>query len=550
MQAIYIDCYSSLLKIDSWNTSQYLPIEDLTGFSGETISFQVSLLANQAYTEDFYTCLEIDCPGCSVSTFRVESIPCTYPCNPTSTGAYLTREPALIPDALIPFHGEPVRISASRHLIFWVDIAIPENARNTTVSIRAFSRKNVLQSILQLPLNVIGVPLPAQSVRHSEWLHCDCLCQEYACEMFSETFWQILKSYLLEAVSNGIDTLLTPVITPSLDIEPGYRRLPCQLVTIQRNSQGFHYDFTRLERWVSLATECGIQYFEIAPFFTQWGAKFAAEIYEQTADGNRTLFGWDTPAFCDAYRNFLSDFLPALKEELTSLHVLSKTYFHISDEPTAENLENYRAARQMIAPYLEGCHLIDALSDHIFLEQNLVSIPVVSEDHLSDFLPDAKNREVWTYCCCAQDKLVPNFFLSMPSTRGRILGVLMYLEGIRGFLHWGYNFWNSQFSKNPIDPYRITDADGGFPSGDAFLVYPGADGTPVPSIRLKTMRDAFQDYRALSALEALAGREAVLRLVSDTLGDISFSKYPTDIETYLLFRSRLCCEIQQFSHKQ
>ena len=31
-------------------------------------------------------------------------------------------------------------------------------------------------------------------------------------------------------------------------------------------------------------------------------------------------------------------------------------------------------------------------------------------------------------------------------------GVLMYLHGIKGFLHWGFNFYNSQYSISHIDP--------------------------------------------------------------------------------------------------
>ena len=473
-----------------------------------------------------------------IKLFRVESVPCTYACNPASSGAYLTRKPALIPDALPAYHGEPVRIAAGRPVLFWVDV--PLSNSDAVVTFQAISRKNTIQGSLKLPIHVIPARLPAQAIRHSEWLHCDCLCNAHNCEMFSDRFWDILKNYLLTASSHCIDTLLTPVITPSLDIEPNCSRLSCQLVTIYRNHGRYNYDFSRLRKWVALAQSCGIRYFEIAPFFTQWGAAYAAQIYEETPLGTHALFGWDTPAYSPEYRDFLADFLPALVKELEALQILSETFFHISDEPTQKNLQNYQRAKEMVAPYLQGCKLIDALSDHVFLEQGLVSIPVVAEDQLTPFLADASHREVWTYCCCAQDRLVPNFFLSMPLTRTRILGPLLYRFELRGFLHWGYNFWNSQFSKAAIDPYRITDSDGGFPSGDAFLVYPGTDDRPVSSIRLKTLRDAWVDYQALCLLESLENREAVLSLIQNTLGDISFTEYPVKEEIYQSFYTALC----------
>jgi hypothetical protein len=59
----------------------------------------------------------------------------------------------------------------------------------------------------------------------------------------------------------------------------------------------------------------------------------------------------------------------------------------------------------------------------------------------------------------------------------------LYKFDIKGFLQWDYNFWSSQYSRCPISPYIVTDAGHDFPSGDAFLVYPGEEG-PVESFEL------------------------------------------------------------------
>src|SRR5690606_38890715 len=100
---------------------------------------------------------------------------------------------------------------------------------------------------------------------------------------------------------------------------------------------------------------------------------------------------------------------------------------------------------------------------------------------------------------------VSNRFFSLPSVRNRIIGVQLYKFGIQGFLHWGFNFWYSQYSVKAIDPFRVTDAGGAFPSGDAFVVYPGPEG-PLDSIRWEVFREALQDMRALELLEQLAGK--------------------------------------------
>lgn len=539
MQAVIQRFHSSLEKIDTVSAPQTPTLTALSGLWGETVSFQISCAFEPTYYDDYYTVLCVTCPECAVEIFTVEQAPCSFPCASEATGAYLVKTPALIPDILKPYQAEPVRLNSRIYRVFWVDLHIPQGARSTDVLVEFRDRKGKLQSQQKLHLDVVPMQLPKQKVRHTEWFYNDCLCQQYGCEMFSDKFFEIARAYISCAAKHSIDTLLTPVFTPSLDIEPSCRRMPGQLVTITRMEQGWHYDFALFRRWVLMAQECGIEYFEIAPFFTQWGAKCAAEIYEQTPQGLKTLFGWDTPAISKEYADFLSDFLPALIAQLEQLGIKEKTYFHISDEPSLEQLENYRAAREMIVPYLDGCPVIDALSSFEFYQQGLVSIPVVAEDFLEPFLKEKKSGEIWTYSCCCQDKLVPNFFLSMPSIRGRILGVLLYKENLNGFLRWGYNFWNSQFSKETIDPYRVTDAGFGFPSGDAFLVYPGENGTPVTSIRLKVLRDAFQDYRALQTLEQKLGREEVLKWITEELGDISFTQYPVDNAVYLHFCQEL-----------
>lgn len=539
MKAVISRFHSPLEKISSHRAKDMPVITSLDGLWGETVSFQISCEFSIEYYDDYYSKVSVECPGCDIAVFQVEDTPCTFPCGPESTGAYLTKIPALVPDILVPYQLEPVRLNNRLSRVFWVDVTIPKGNESTEILVKFCSRNDDLQHSASILLNIIPVCLPEQTIRHTEWFYGDCLCNQYGCEMFSDEFFSIAERYIRCAVAHGMDTLLTPVFTPSLDIEPFSRRLPGQLVHITSNDKGYSFDFSLLNRWVNMAKDCGIRFFEIAPFFTQWGAKFAAEIYLDTPSFSKTLFGWETPALSREYADFLKQFLPLLVKQLNLLGIKEHTYFHISDEPSLEHLENYKMARNMIVPYLDGCLVMDALSNYEFYGQDLVSIPVVAEDFLEPFLKEERKGELWTYSCCCQDRLVPNVFISMPSIRGRILGVLMYKENLNGFLRWGFNFWNSQFSKQAIDPYLVTDAELGFPSGDGFLVYPGKDGMPIPSLRLKNLRDAFQDHRALCALESRIGRQRVLSLVEEYLGNISFTQYPVEEQCFINFRQAI-----------
>ena len=116
----------------------------------------------------------------------------------------------------------------------------------------------------------------------------------------------------------------------------------------------------------------------------------------------------------------------------------------------------------------------------------------------------------------------------------------LYKYAIDGFLQWGYNFYNSEYSLFPVDPYACTDADGAFPSGDSFLVYPGPDGQPEESIRLMLMDEAMADLRAMDYLETLTDRQTVLDcLEEEHFGSLTFRSFPRSASYLANVRERV-----------
>jgi len=79
-----------------------------------------------------------------------------------------------------------------------------------------------------------------------------------------------------------------------------------------------------------------------------------------------------------------------------------------------------------------------------------------------------------------------------------------------------------------LNPFENTDAGYGFPSGDAFIVYPGENG-PIESIRMEVFYEALQDQRALQLLGDLIGKEAVIKFLETDLDQpLTFTNYPKD----------------------
>lgn len=245
------------------------------------------------------------------------------------------------------------------------------------------------------------------------------------------------------------------------------------------------------------------------------------------------------------YTTFLEAYLPRLTEKLRELGIAGITRFHISDEPEPQHLLSYKQARESVAPYLKDFVIMDAISSLAVCREGEIDCPVCSNDHMEPFL-EAGVTPLWSYYCTAQDYLVSNRFMAMPSARCRIYGAQVFKYGMEGILHWGYNFYNSQYSLKTLDPYRSTDADGAFPSGDSFLVYPGADGKPEESIRMMVLCHTMQDVRAMEQLADKKGREYVVDMLEEDLGEpITFKRYPKSDYWILQMRNRINRELDE-----
>ncbi|MDP4132547.1 MAG: DUF4091 domain-containing protein, partial [Bacillota bacterium] len=145
----------------------------------------------------------------------------------------------------------------------------------------------------------------------------------------------------------------------------------------------------------------------------------------------------------------------------------------------------------------------------------------------------------WIYYCCGHHYKVSNRYLSMPSYRNRIMGLQLYKYKLKGFLQWGYNFYYSELSNYEINPYLTTGAEGRFPSGDAFTVYPGKNG-PYLSIRALIFYEGLQDISALRLLEKKVGRKKALEIVVDAANmDITFEDYPRNSEFLPSLRDKI-----------
>ncbi len=479
---------------------------------------------------------------------RVDTVPVRMPMYKIDADDYyMSRKPGLYPDLMVPVtENDQLFAFKDEYMCLWIDIEVPEDAASGVYPVEIIllddKKEECAKTVFEA--EIINAVLPSQEIKVTQWFHADCLATYYGVETFSEKHWQIMSNFIETAVKNGINMILTPVLTPALDTAVGGERPTVQLVDVYLDGGRYSFGFDKLCRFVKMCEELGIKYFEIAHLFTQWGAEHAPKVMA-TVDGEyKKIFGWETDATGEEYKEFLSAFLPALKKVLVELDVFERSVFHLSDEPGGDKLENYLAVKKVVEDLLENCVIMDALSDFSFYQQGALNTPVVSIDHMEPYL-EAGVQDLWTYYCCCQHTKVSNRLVAMPQARNRIIGAQFFKFDIAGFLQWGYNFYYSQHSVAPIDPYHCTDGGYFVPAGDAFSVYPAADGTALETLHLLGFTQALYDLRAMKLLESLTDKETVMAILEDGISPITFKEYPHCDEYILETRERINQRIKE-----
>ena len=544
MSRLEIKIFDSLRRVFLDGENAYPEIKNGEALQDDFYNFQISLrLADAVEGERLRAIPTLKSPiADKITMLRVGNVPAEMPGYPQNDGFFERIEPGLFPDPLFPLDKNGVYGREGLSYSLWIRVSTKGLAAGDYgISVSFANDKKEDLGETYFSLKVLPVKKPKQKLIYTQWFHSDCLSTYYKVPAFSEKHWEIIENFIATAAENGVNMLLTPLFTLPLDTFVGGERPTTQLVDVKKDGNAYTFGFEKLRRWIKTAKKHGIKYFEFSHFFTQWGAKATPKIVAEVNGKEKRIFGWDTPAAGKKYDRFLAAFIPELEKVIEEEKIGSRVFFHVSDEPTDEHLEPYTAARNLLKKHLSPKYpVIDALSDHEFYKRGLVDNPIPGTDRCEAFMEDKTIKDRWAYYCCTQNKLVSNRFFSMSSARNRIIGMQIYKYGLKGFLHWGYNFWYTQYSLSDIDPFMTTDAGGVFPSGDSFSVYPGKDGKAIPALRLYVFSEALSDLAALQALEKKIGREATLTLLEKGLEKpLTFKEYPRDAEWLLSKREEI-----------
>ena len=542
---------SSLEKVFMENDRDFADFDSMSALGGEEISYQIVFRLSDRTPSPTKISVSVKCDEIEPEVFRVVNVPVGLAAYPDcSDDGYISKQPGLYPDLLLPLENGAIYASAGVTYALWVSVRLPKNAGygKITVSSKLSEQFSGECADLSFEIDSVGVPLPENDLPVTLWFHNDCIASAHKTSVFSERHWQLTELYMKAASDIGMNMILTPIFTPPLDTTVGGERPTAQLVDVIKKGKEYDFGFEKFDRYIQTALRCGMKYFEISHLFTQWGAEHAPKIIAVEDGEQKRIFGWETDLRDGEYGAFLDAFLLSFTAHIKELGIAENCFFHISDEPNGEMLDNYKYAKSLVSRRLEGFKIIDALSNFEYYSEGAVELPVVATDRIEPFL-DAK-ADIFCYYCCAQGAGgVANRFIAMPSARNRILAYQMYKYNVKGFLQWGFNFYYSRLSQAEINPFVTTDADGAFPSGDAFIVYPSESGEPYPSIRAKVFKEMLEDFSAMKLLDAVAGESVSVGIAEKYLGDIEFFNSTPSEEAIIAARRAINSAISELAER-
>jgi hypothetical protein len=208
-----------------------------------------------------------------------------------------------------------------------------------------------------------------------------------------------------------------------------------------------------------------------------------------------------------------ADTLPRLRKayaKAKELGLLKHAYIYGCDEAPKNLFPLVEQAAAVLKAEFPGVSIMTTTYDQSYG----MASPIKSIDAFCPLTPSfdpakaakarAAGKQVWWYICCGPHHPHANMFVEYPAIEGRLLmGAMTARQRPDGFLYYQISIWNSQ---RPIRSGPFTDWNPRSWTtyhGDGSWTCVGADGTPVPTIRLENFRDGLEDYAYVVLLEKI-----------------------------------------------
>jgi len=436
--------------------------------------------------------------------------------------------PGWYPDPLVDL---PLTLDAGRTRAMRVSIHVPK-AAPAGLYRSAVVVRHPGGEVARVPfrLRVAAAEVPAErTLRVTNWFRVDDRHskQFWGAPQFSDAWWSLLANVARVMADYRQNVVLTPTLD-LVELRPGEELL---------------FGFDRFDRWVETFQKAGaIGFIEGEHLMGRAGGYDEPLVVPVLRREGEKVRRAELPLDDPQVGRFLDAFLPALDRHLEEKGWKPIYLQHVLDEPHGDEPAAYARIAALAKRHLPGVPTIDAIDakdvPEALGDASDIWVPQLGRFDDQVGLLAARQRaghEVWFYTCLFPRGRYMNRLMDFPLLKTQLLHWLGYRYALTGFLHWGWNFWGPEPTKDTQPVINMNETL--LPSGDAFIVYPDkARLSVLPSIRLEAMRAGIEDGEMLVAL-ARRDRAAADALAREAVA--SFTDYVRDPAAFRRIEARL-----------
>jgi hypothetical protein len=287
----------------------------------------------------------------------------------------------------------------------------------------------------------------------------------------------------------------------------------------------YEFDFSNIERVIRMALEAGFEVLELGHLAVRnYNVDDEKYWLFYRPNGRKTYV--DSP---EGYR-FLASFLQCWVKFLKENGWYDISVQHVGDEPGEKMSNDFRIICGIVRKFMPGMKLFDAVCHPSLAGSVDIWVPKNNDyQHEREKFEDFRELgdEIWFYTCCFPTGKFLNRMLDMELLRPRLLHWGNYFYNLKGYLHWGFNYFqgDTEFLRGHSCGI-CSDGIHYWGPGDTHFCYPGNENGPWPSVRSERMRAGAEDCELLYILSDKDKKEADVICQSVVR---SFDDYSTDV---------------------
>lgn len=386
----------------------------------------------------------------------------------------------------------------NRPLAFMVQLDIPADAapgvyRGVVKLKRAYVPKpyGCVSASVEVPVELVveqGVlPAPRDWHFHLDlWQHPQSIARWHKVAPWSPEHFEAMRPYMTMLAEAGQKVITCTLLDEAWNGQT-HDAFPSNIEWIKGKDGTWRYDFSAFDAWVSfMMNDIGITEQISCYTMVPWHMK-VRYLDEATGKYGHIKLDVNSPVWEQTWGPFLTAFRAHLQQK----GWLHKTCIALDERPD----HMARAAKAMVDKYAPELRIVSAVDKPSAFTREVYDLsPIIThaDTVMGDLLAErkAQGKKTTVYVCLHPQK--PNTFTFSPPAEADWIGLFVAANGLDGFLRWAYNSWNE-------DPCQCTDF-GKWPSGDCFLVYPGAHS----SVRFEHLRDGIEDAEKIRILRERA----------------------------------------------